>query len=58
MIRRAIGRLILWFTNPVTAKLWQPWPRTEEANFELAKLRTRRLRAMLEHDEKVFKHVR
>lgn len=58
MIRRAVGRLILWFTDAVTPRGWQPWPYSDEAAAELSRLRAARNRAIFEQDEKTFKHVR
>lgn len=34
-MRRAIGRLILWFTKSVPTSGWQPWPGSDEARREV-----------------------
>lgn len=34
-MRRAIGRLILWFTDPVTSERHRPWPCSDEARREV-----------------------
>ena len=56
-MRRAIGRLILWFTDPVSSPHWLPWSCSEDATAELARQRAIRTREMLERDKQVFKDV-